>query len=68
MNATPPTKPLVEQIKSVARELALRRNVYPLWIKSGRMKEKDATHELACMESILQTLKGLEEKELIPNA
>lgn len=50
---------LAQQIKSAARELAMRRNVYPKWVSSGRMKQADADHELAAMQAIIDTLNAL---------
>ena len=47
---------LEAQIKCVRRELALRRNAYPRWVKSGRMKEAEAVREIETMEAVLETL------------
>ncbi len=57
-----PEIPLAEQIRCVGREIGLRRNVYPKWVASGRMKQQDADREIAAMEAVLATLKGLEGK------
>lgn len=56
-----PEIPLAEQIRCVGREIGLRRNVYPKWVASGRMKQQDADREIAAMEAVLATLKGLQE-------
>ena len=48
-----------EQIKCVGRELGLRRNVYPKFIKSGRMTAEKAAYEIQCMDAVYQTLKQL---------
>jgi len=53
-------KPTLEtMVACAARELALRRNVYPKWITKGRMKPEEAEKEIANMEGILACLKGL---------
>ena len=49
-------KTLTEQLACARRELALRRNTYPKWVASGRMKPEAATHETECMEAIVNTL------------
>lgn len=47
------------QIACVEREIALRRRAYPRWVRAGRMTQRDADRELAEMESVLATLRGL---------
>lgn len=49
-------KPLHEQVNAARRELAMRRNVYPKWIATGRMRQAAADHEIECMEAIVATL------------
>lgn len=60
---------LDEQIKCVRREIAMRQSVYPKWVAAKRMKQQQADHEIAAMQSVLRTLEsvkaGAEEK---PNA
>ena len=51
---------LAEQIKCVARELALRVNTYPKWVAAGNMKQDFADHQIACMKAVLATLVGLQ--------
>lgn len=58
-------KTLHEQIKSVERELAMRRRVYPRLIHEGRMTEAVAAHEIECFEAILVTLQKVEQPELL---
>jgi hypothetical protein len=53
-----PTKTIAEQIKSVAREITLRRNVYRSRVQQGKMKESESSHELACMQSVLEATNG----------
>lgn len=47
------------QIACVEREIALRRRAYPRWVSAGRMTQRDADRELAEMEAVLATLRGL---------
>lgn len=49
-----------DQIACVARELAMRRNVYKKWIASGRMKQADADREIEHMEAVLATVKDVQ--------
>lgn len=50
---------LDEQIKCVGREIGLRRNVYPKFVKSKRMTQAEADYQIACMEAVYETLKQL---------
>jgi hypothetical protein len=34
------------------RELRMRRRVYPRWVELGKMKMRDAEHEIKTMEAI----------------
>jgi hypothetical protein len=57
------------QIKCVAREIALRRNVYPKWTVSvngrkPRMTEAEAAEEIAAMEAVIETLKTVKSGSL----
>ena len=51
-----PKKTPADQLACAERELALRRNVYPGWVKSGRMQQAKADFETAAMAAIVQTL------------
>ena len=51
---------LDEQIAEAQRELALRRNLYPQWVKAGRLSAEDAYHQLAAMAAIVSTLQRLD--------
>lgn len=57
---------LDEQIKSVGREIGLRKSVYPKFLKSGRITEAKADYEIKCMEAVYETLKGLKANEAQP--
>ena len=41
-----------QKLKSLRREIALRKKAYPRWIGSGKMTQAVADHEIAVMESI----------------
>ena len=44
----------MDKLKCVERELKMRLRVYPRWIEIGRMSQKQAEHELACMRAIVE--------------
>ncbi len=53
---------LDQQIQCVRRELALRKRVYPKWVKEGgRMTEREAEKEIAHMQAVHDTLMKLKE-------
>jgi hypothetical protein len=54
-----------DQIKAAKRELAMRKNVYPKWVASGRMKQATADHEIAAMTAIIATLEGVVQSKLL---
>jgi hypothetical protein len=37
----------------------MRKNVYPKWVMSGRMKAEAADHEISCLQAVLDTLSAL---------
>jgi hypothetical protein len=51
--------PLSDQIKCAKRELALRKNVYPKWVQSGRLLREQADYEIASMQAIVASLEAL---------
>lgn len=55
------TVSIEDQIKCVAREIAMRRNVYPKWVDSKRMKQEAADREIAAMEAVIETLKKVKD-------
>lgn len=57
-----PVVSLNEQIAAVAREIALRRNVYSGFVARGKMKEDAARLELDRMQAVIETLKALQWK------
>ncbi|HLH92562.1 MAG TPA: hypothetical protein VKX28_29385 [Xanthobacteraceae bacterium] len=56
-------KPILEeQIAELARELALRRAVYPRLIAAGRLRRTVAQENLARLRAALRTLRGMRRK------
>lgn len=53
------TVSLVDQIRCVARELAMRRSAYPRWVSAGKMSASDAARETWHMQAVLDTLREL---------
>lgn len=58
-------KSLTEQLAAARRELAMRQRVYPKWINAGKLTPAKATHEVDCMDAIVQTLERALELETI---
>lgn len=58
-----PPVSLAEQVRCVGREIGMRRATYPKWVKSGRMAQHEADRELAAMEAVYATLKGLQQQK-----
>jgi len=50
---------LPERIVEAQRELALRKQCYPQWIKSGKLDAGDATSQIRVQEAIVRTLMRL---------
>lgn len=48
--------PLIDQLKCVRRELALRKRVYPVWVGNGRLKKSQADEEIAAMAAVEATV------------
>jgi hypothetical protein len=46
-----------DKLKCLGRELALRRNAYPKWVASGRMKQAAADREIEVIEAIIEDYK-----------
>lgn len=49
---------ITQLIASAERELSLRRRVYPRRVAERRMEQRDADHEIKCMEEIAALLKA----------
>lgn len=54
------TVSIEDQIREVAREIAMRRNVYPKWVEGKRMKQEAADRQIANMEAVIETLKKVQ--------
>lgn len=52
-----------DQIKAVAREIALRERVYPKWIAQKKMGEEMADREIKLMHAVLATLMELRKEK-----
>jgi len=50
-------------VKCVQRELRYRRRVYSRLIDSGKLDERTADHEIACMEELMRRLLVQQESE-----
>jgi hypothetical protein len=55
---------LAEQIAEAQRALALRRRLYPGFVKSGKLDAGDATYQIVVMEVRVRTLKRLDAEQL----
>jgi hypothetical protein len=54
---------LAEQIAEAQRELALRRRLYPGFVKSGKLDAGDATYQLLCQQEIVRTLMRIDAEQ-----
>ena len=54
---------LAEQIAEAQRELALRKQCYPAWVKSGKLDAGDAQYQIRCLEAIVRTLRQLDAEQ-----
>lgn len=54
---------LADQRKEIGREIALRKNVYPKWVASGRLKQEDSDRQIGALEAALATLERLVPRE-----
>lgn len=50
---------LADQITCVAREISYRRRVYPRLVELGKMSQETADEQIALMQAIEKTLRGL---------
>jgi hypothetical protein len=51
---------LTDQITEAQRELALRKRLYPSWVKRGTLTDGEAVYYLKVMQAIVQTLTRLD--------
>lgn len=59
----PPT--IERQIACLRREIALRKNVYPGWVRSKRMKPDEAKEEIDAMQAAHDVLMSVKEGRLV---
>lgn len=52
-----------DKLDCAARELKMRKRVYPRWVEERRMSKEEAAHQIACMEAIIEDMRILAEKE-----
>ncbi len=45
-----------QQIACLKREIAMRKNVYPKWVATGRLKQEIADKEIEAMTAALHTV------------
>ena len=57
------TTTTTEQMAAVARELKLRRHVFPGRVLKGRMSQQQADHEIRVMADLLERLMRTDEGE-----
>jgi len=48
---------LDQQIAELDRELGMRRNLYPRWVREGKLKQQQADHRINIIEEIKETLR-----------
>jgi hypothetical protein len=56
--AAPPSEGLgrAEQIAEISREIAVRKRVYPTWVKDGRLTQERADRQIALLEAVVISL------------
>lgn len=57
----PPRISIDQQIAEVERELVLRRNVYPDFVRSGKLRQGEADLSMNRMQAVLVTLRYMRE-------
>jgi hypothetical protein len=55
-----PPVPLALQIAEVEREIAMRANVYPKLVRTGKMRQGEADEHIRRMRGVLATLRRLD--------
>lgn len=43
-------------LEELKRELVMRRNVFPAWVKNGRLTQSVADHRLTCMQEAVRLI------------
>jgi hypothetical protein len=52
-----------ELLACAKRELAMRKNAYPRWVKKGSLSPQSAEHEIECMQEIVKILNGIDDAQ-----
>lgn len=52
-----------ERIDELLRELAIRKNCYPRWVKEGKMAQETADHRLDVLLDLVSEQRELRDKE-----
>lgn len=53
-----------QQIDEIERELKMRRDVYPRWVSSGKIRQSIADYQVARLEAAKATLEWLRDHEM----
>jgi len=64
INNTGPKKILSEVIAELKRENATRANVYPRWIREGKIIRDDAEHRYLCIATAIKELEMLQAQKV----
>lgn len=43
-----------DQLDELKRELKMRERVYPRWVASGQLKQRDMEHRLNCLRAVIE--------------
>lgn len=43
-------------LEELKRELAMRRNVFPAWVKNGRLDQATADHRIRCLQEAIKMI------------
>jgi len=54
---------LRQQIEEIDRELTKRAEVYPRWVRAGKIKQSQADYHVARLEAVKRTLEWLAANE-----
>jgi hypothetical protein len=52
-----------DKLACAKRELAMRKATYPRWVEQGKFSAGKASHEIACIEAIIEDYQAMAEKE-----
>lgn len=46
-------------LQELHRELVMRRNVFPAWVKNGRLTQDQADHRIRCIQEAIKMLENV---------